>query len=49
MRQKATITESYYQAWKRVLGYFKEHLETGDYSWPSEAKDGVRVVVVWNQ
>ena len=47
-RGKANEKESFYEAWKRVVGYFDGHLEKGNYSWPSETKDAVRVVEIEN-
>jgi predicted kinase len=44
----ANEQETHFEAWQRVRGYFKKHLAVGEYSWPSEAVDGVRVVEYWN-
>jgi len=43
----ATKKEDYYSAWKRVYGYFKDHLQQGSYFWPRE-KEGVVIIEVNN-
>lgn len=43
----ANEKETYYEAWRRVTGYFEEDFKKGICSWPTEA-EGIRVVEVWN-
>lgn len=43
----ATKKEDYFTAWKRVYGYFQQHLAKGEYFWPS-TKEGVKILTINN-
>jgi len=47
-RGQANEKETYFQAWRRVMGYFEKHLEAGEYSWPSEEDLGIKVIEIEN-
>lgn len=41
---KDQANESFYQAWKRVYGYFEDRKKRGLLSWPNQAEEGIEVI-----
>ena len=49
LKRRLTNGEEHAKAWRRSFNWFEEKLKLGEIRFPSQKKDGVKVMEIWNQ